>query len=188
MKYQYINIFLAQLAIKHKIFLNYKTMLIKPAQKSFQLSYLTTLQSLQSDSSNAFNSNINMEPHLSIIKNIFLFSLPYNSELLLLLSKLKELGFLTYSIQFRTVLIFINLFSFSQIVVHSKPSRQIFKKAGNKTILTDHLSLPIGQTYPSLLTKDSGFGFSILRTSQGFLTSTEAKELKIGGELLFSIL
>lgn len=158
MKYQYIYEFLAQLAIKHKVFLHHKSMLTEKEQVEFG----QTLRQLSIDNHAHYSTTLN---------NIVTLTLPYNVELLSLLSKLKELGFLTYSINFRSVVILINIFAYSSITVHSKPSRPIFKKV----------------TLQSVWTKDSGAGFSIMRTSKGFRTSIEAKELRIGGELLFTI-
>lgn len=148
MKYQSIYQLLAELARIHKVFLHYNS-----------------AENKLSDNSAEFKP-----------KKSFRIALSYNLELLSLLTKLEELGFLTYKIYLRTVIIDINITSYSKIIIHSRPSRQIFKK--------------VSSSHPSnvLWTKDNGLGLSIIRTSKGFLTTIEAKKLKIGGELLFSIL
>lgn len=97
------------------------------------------------------------------------FSIDYNLELLSILSILQSLGFLTYSIFNHTISISIRPHSYSHFVLHSKPSRRIFK------------------SYKDLWTHNSGVGISIIRTSQGFKTISQARTERLGGELLFTI-
>ena len=63
---------------------------------------------------------------------------------------------------------------------------------GEAPVLTDIkiYSRPGGRYYTSyrdLKPVLSGYGFSFISTSKGILTNKEAKEQKLGGELLFSI-
>lgn len=96
-------------------------------------------------------------------------SINFNLELLTLLNTLQSLGYLTYKIYSKTILISITPNCFSSITIHSKPSRRIFK------------------SWQELWTINSGLGTSIIRTSHGFLSIDQARKLKIGGELLFTL-
>lgn len=218
MKYQYIYQFLAELTRTHKVFLHYQSLLtneekillkqnpslLTPASKNINLFNPTSFNErlIQLENLKKIN-NLNILPadrlkskdkNWSIIaaKKLFRLVLPYNLELLRLLIKLKELGFLTFTVHPRTVIIDINITSYSKVVIHSRPGRQIFKKVSSKLNLTSQTSQTINQPQSNnaniLWTKDNGLGLSILRTSKGFLTTIEAREQNIGGELLFSIL
>lgn len=192
MKHQYIYELLAQLAVKHKEFLYYKSTL--PINQSTKIQKILPIEISQLIKSNTFNlkmnnlfnslkakvkvkdtKNLNKEQiSLQNIQSSYSIDkystivMSYNIELISLLSKLKTLGILSYNIHSHTVVIHLNILSYSKIVVHSKPSRRIYK------------------SYESVWTNNLGYGISILRTSQGFLTSQEAQEKRIGGELLFT--
>jgi ribosomal protein S8 len=97
------------------------------------------------------------------------FTISYNLELLAIISILQSIGILTYTIINHTILISLRNHSFSHFTLHSKPSRRIYK------------------SYKELATHNSGVGISIIRTSQGFHTLHQAKSLRLGGELLFTI-
>lgn len=215
MKYQYIYQFLAELTRTHKVFLHYQSLLtneekillkenpslLTPASKDINLFNPTSFNErlIQLENLRKIN-NLNILPadrlkskdkNWSIIaaKKLFRLVLPYNLELLRLLIKLKELGLLTFTVHPRTVIIDINITSYSKVVIHSRPGRQIFKKVSSKLNQTSKtINQPKSNNANILWTKDNGLGLSILRTSKGFLTTVEAREQNIGGELLFSIL
>ncbi len=95
--------------------------------------------------------------------------IPYNVELLAILNILQSIGIVTIELFSNTIKITVIPNSFSEIVLHSKPSRRIYK------------------SYKNIWTKNLGLGVSIIRTSQGFKTTNEARKEQIGGELLFTI-
>ncbi len=103
--------------------------------------------------------------------------IPYSNFKEKVLIKLKKLGYV------------------KDYVVEGKEKREIIidlAYKGNEPVLTDvKLFSKPGQrwyvSYRDLKPVMNNFGHAILSTPQGIMTNSEAKKLKIGGELLFNI-
>ena len=102
---------------------------------------------------------------------------PYSKFRVEILKKLKNLGFIK-DFKFRGEK--IQIIDIELLYQDEKPAMmdvEIFSRPGQRQYVS----------YKDLKPVLNGFGYSILSTPKGVLTNIEARQQKIGGELLFSL-